>query len=268
MYNTHFAGMHAALQGSSLIDFTMYDAPYRFYASNLGRWHSPDPIGEKAVRLDDPQTWNMYAYVRNNPTTLNDPTGLQGVLSSSQAEIRQEAVCQGSSNGNSCPAAGGGDVNDMQPSPASAAAAVTLTQTLEEPGTGVLAELPVAVGYGGLIGLVIGEADNLIANITDTLVENYKGEEQQAAIGSVVMVENARKLSHAKSDETAGGGSGAKQDNTLQGKIDRLKGPQDYNKAQAKKGGYRVGTGKSEQELDHALGKIKSLSDAEKAAEE
>jgi len=77
MYNTHFAGMHAALQGSSLIDFTMYEATNRFYASNLGRWHSPDPIGEKAVRLDDPQTWNMYAYVRNNPTTLTDPSGEQ-----------------------------------------------------------------------------------------------------------------------------------------------------------------------------------------------
>ena len=33
----------------------------------------------KVVRLDDPQTWNMYAYVRNNPTTLTDPSGLPPV---------------------------------------------------------------------------------------------------------------------------------------------------------------------------------------------
>jgi RHS repeat-associated protein len=48
----------------------------RFISPNFGRWFSPDPIGKGAVKLDDPQTWNMYAYVRNNPTSLTDPTGL------------------------------------------------------------------------------------------------------------------------------------------------------------------------------------------------
>jgi RHS repeat-associated protein len=48
----------------------------RFYSMSPGRWLSPDPIGVKAVKLDDPQTWNMYAYVRNSPTTLTDPNGL------------------------------------------------------------------------------------------------------------------------------------------------------------------------------------------------
>ena len=48
----------------------------RFSSPNFARWFSPDPAGKEAVRLDDPQTWNMYAYVRNNPTTLNDPSGL------------------------------------------------------------------------------------------------------------------------------------------------------------------------------------------------
>jgi RHS repeat-associated protein len=52
-----------------------YVTPNRHYAP-MGRWLTPDPSGVKAARLDDPQTWNMYAYVRNNPTTLTDPTGL------------------------------------------------------------------------------------------------------------------------------------------------------------------------------------------------
>ncbi len=52
-----------------------YNTLNRHYTPR-GRWISPDPAGKKAVKLDNPQTWNMYAYVRNNPTTLTDPTGL------------------------------------------------------------------------------------------------------------------------------------------------------------------------------------------------
>jgi len=50
--------------------------PARFYESTLGRWLSPDPAGLAAADPSDPQTWNMYAYVRNNPTSLTDPSGL------------------------------------------------------------------------------------------------------------------------------------------------------------------------------------------------
>jgi RHS repeat-associated protein len=57
--------------------------PNRYYPNTQGRWLSPDPAGLKAVKLDDPQTWNMYAYVRNNPTTLTDPSGLLVQCSSS-----------------------------------------------------------------------------------------------------------------------------------------------------------------------------------------
>ena len=47
----------------------------RRYTPGLGRWYTPDPIGKAAARLDFPQTWNMYTYVQNNPTTLTDPSG-------------------------------------------------------------------------------------------------------------------------------------------------------------------------------------------------
>jgi RHS repeat-associated protein len=52
-----------------------YNTANRHYTP-MGRWMSPDPGGLKAVKLDDPQTWNMYAYVRNNSTTFTDPSGL------------------------------------------------------------------------------------------------------------------------------------------------------------------------------------------------
>jgi RHS repeat-associated protein len=57
----------------------LYNTLNRHYTP-MGRWLSPDPGGVNAVHLDDPQTWNMYAYVRNNPTTLVDPLGLQQVV--------------------------------------------------------------------------------------------------------------------------------------------------------------------------------------------
>src|SRR5438477_2046578 len=45
----------------------------RYDASTMGRFMTPDPLGG---HMEDPQTLNKYAYVRNNPTTLTDPTGL------------------------------------------------------------------------------------------------------------------------------------------------------------------------------------------------
>src|SRR5690348_14560022 len=66
-----FAGTEQRL--ASDLDLT----PNRLYDYGDYRWLTPDPGGKKVVHLDDPQTWNMYAYVRNNPTTLTDPSGLK-----------------------------------------------------------------------------------------------------------------------------------------------------------------------------------------------
>ena len=46
---------------------------FRVASPNLGRWHSPDPLGG---HVTNPQTWNRYAYVRNNPVSFRDPLGL------------------------------------------------------------------------------------------------------------------------------------------------------------------------------------------------
>jgi RHS repeat-associated protein len=47
----------------------------RYYASSMGRFLSPDPILQNDLRLINPQRWNKYAYVINNPLILTDPTG-------------------------------------------------------------------------------------------------------------------------------------------------------------------------------------------------
>jgi len=65
--NTHqFTGHERDLQ-------TGYDyMHYRFYGSTLARFLKPDNI---PGALMDPQSWNLYAYVRNNPANATDPTG-------------------------------------------------------------------------------------------------------------------------------------------------------------------------------------------------
>ncbi len=53
----------------------LYDFPAREYGIQ-GRWPSPDPAGISSMHWDDPQTLNRYAYARNSPLTVTDPTGM------------------------------------------------------------------------------------------------------------------------------------------------------------------------------------------------
>jgi len=46
----------------------------RYYSSAQGRFTSADaPFADQS--LDDPQSWNLYTYVRNNPLRSIDPDG-------------------------------------------------------------------------------------------------------------------------------------------------------------------------------------------------
>src|SRR5439155_12195173 len=54
----------------------LYDTLNRKYQTAQGRWISPDPGGLSVVNFADPQSWNRYAYVGNNPLFAVDPSGL------------------------------------------------------------------------------------------------------------------------------------------------------------------------------------------------
>jgi RHS repeat-associated protein len=56
-----------------------YDTPNRELHPIQGRWLSPDPAGLVAVDPSNPQTWNRYVYVLNNPLGYIDPDGLDCV---------------------------------------------------------------------------------------------------------------------------------------------------------------------------------------------
>lgn len=50
-------------------------AQARYYGSTQGRFTSPDPMLSSG-KPSEPQSWNRYAYVLNNPLMFTDPSGL------------------------------------------------------------------------------------------------------------------------------------------------------------------------------------------------
>jgi RHS repeat-associated protein len=66
--NYKFIGMERDTEGTAALDHTLF----REYAPNLARWTSPDPVDGSP---DNPQSWNRYPYVLNDPMTYTDPLG-------------------------------------------------------------------------------------------------------------------------------------------------------------------------------------------------
>jgi RHS repeat-associated protein len=61
----------------------------RYYSNVQGRFTSPDvPFADQQV--EDPQSWNLYTYVRNNPLKYVDPSGQAVELLGSEEEREKE----------------------------------------------------------------------------------------------------------------------------------------------------------------------------------
>jgi RHS repeat-associated protein len=75
--SNRFAGQRRDFLGSLNVDDTEYlDYMHaRYYDPNLGRFLSVDPVFDLKRASPNPQMWNRYAYVVNNPLRYNDPTG-------------------------------------------------------------------------------------------------------------------------------------------------------------------------------------------------
>lgn len=88
-------------------------AMFRQYSSTQGRWLSPDPY-MGSYDATDPQSFNRYAYVLNNPLNYVDPWGLDEcvtvTLSDSNGKLLSTTVsCTGSGGGGGDYGGGGGD---------------------------------------------------------------------------------------------------------------------------------------------------------------
>jgi len=117
----HFTGLER--DAESGLDHTLN----RQFASTYGRWLTPDPAGVKAITLADPQTWNMYEYAHNNPTTVTDPSGLMPVPTPSSGGAPTDpfecmhVVC------------GSGDLDELDPLPAGETAQKQATTPQQQP---------------------------------------------------------------------------------------------------------------------------------------
>ena len=141
----------------------------RYYSSSMGRFMSPDwaakGIARSIRKFDDPQSLNLYSYVRNNPLTRVDADGhcwpwctaLLGAALGAGAETIHEAIQgKGFSGGKITAAAVGGAV------------------------VGVIGPAGAAVGMGAagttgmaVLGAVIGGATE--RTVKSALVPNGKG---------------------------------------------------------------------------------------------
>ena len=73
-HDRNFTGQNQDIVSSGA--YPLYDFLMREYHPTWGRWLSSDPAGLAAANPANPQSWNRYAYVLNNPTNLIDPLGL------------------------------------------------------------------------------------------------------------------------------------------------------------------------------------------------
>jgi RHS repeat-associated protein len=70
--NLHFAQLDKDSESNT------EHAQFRQYSSTQGRWMSPDPY-DGSYDFTNPQSFNRYSYVGNNPLSFSDPSGLKRV---------------------------------------------------------------------------------------------------------------------------------------------------------------------------------------------
>ena len=79
---------------------------YRYLSSAQGRWTSPDqPLVDQDPA--NPQSWNLYGYVRNNPLANIDPTGQDCITTSNQTSTSVSVSVAAGGTESGCTKSGG-----------------------------------------------------------------------------------------------------------------------------------------------------------------
>ena len=93
-YATYFHGGSNDFTGQTQdVSSGIYDFVFRQYSPVQGRWLTPDPSGLEAVDSSNPQSWNRYAYLDNNPLNAVDPLGLYCPVIETDIAVGGEPGC-------------------------------------------------------------------------------------------------------------------------------------------------------------------------------
>jgi RHS repeat-associated protein len=119
----------------------------RYYAQRVGRFTTIDPVLDQQAALLDPQRWNRYGYVSNNPLRFVDPDGRE------QVAIVNGRTYMGGVDGMSA-----GDEHARNV----VFGALTGAVGLFTPGPEDLVIAGVAAKAGGIAGRLVGKADDAV----------------------------------------------------------------------------------------------------------
>jgi len=152
----------------------------RYYSSSLGRFLAVDPRDD--TDPESPQSWNRYAYVRNNPIKSTDPTGTRENIGPLHPERVTAAQVEASTK----------EVGKIATNIAKGAAIVKVGALAAAPilavtGVGAAGALAVAATAGG----VEAGADLVALNMNPTSTENLTAVATDAAGAGVSAVAGA-----------------------------------------------------------------------------
>jgi RHS repeat-associated protein len=111
-------------------------AQFRQYSSTPGRWMSPDPYSG-SYNMRNPQSFNRYSYVLNNPLAGVDPSGLDCDLAVSRGGVSakdDDGVCDCDGDCGGGGGGGGGDPISVAPGGPTAPGCNSPTCTTVPPG--------------------------------------------------------------------------------------------------------------------------------------
>jgi RHS repeat-associated protein len=154
----------------------------RYDSSSMGRFMTPDAF-YKDSHVGDPQSWNEYAYARNNPLRYVDPTGENATVSTSCSSTNNQTTCNVNISASiAIYAAAGSNLSQDQLN----AAAGTIQNTIQNAWSGSFSQDGVTYNVSTQVSVsVAGSQDAAMSSGAQNVIGMTNGP-PQAGVGAFV----------------------------------------------------------------------------------